>query len=103
MRYNDELSSALCDLIDVREALTEEVLNMPKDNDGTDITIGDCLDDAIAFLESISEDEPSDESDEYVCAACGQSFTDGEERDNHFNLHCERARQPEETWEGIGK
>jgi hypothetical protein len=56
MKYNNELSSTLCDLIDVREALTEEVLNMPKDNDGTDITIGDCLDDAIAFLESISED-----------------------------------------------
>lgn len=49
----DAVASALFDLYDVRNALPERIKRMPKDSDGTEITIGDCLDDAIAFLESI--------------------------------------------------
>jgi hypothetical protein len=49
------LSSALCDMYDIREALTDKIKNKPKDNEGTDITIGDCLDDVILFLEQLEE------------------------------------------------
>jgi len=49
----NDLSSALLDLYDVRNALPEAVKNLPKDSEGSEITIGDCLDDAIAFLESL--------------------------------------------------
>jgi len=51
------LSSALCDMIDIRNALSEKVKNKPKDNDGTECTIGMCIDDVILFLESLEEDE----------------------------------------------
>jgi hypothetical protein len=51
------LSSALCDMIDVRNALSKTMKNRPKDNDGTEITIGMCLDDVILFLESLEEGE----------------------------------------------
>ena len=49
----NNLQSALFDLIDVREALSTRTKNKPKDNDGTEITIGDCLDDVIEFLENL--------------------------------------------------
>jgi len=51
------LSSALCDMIDVRNALSKTMKNRPKDNDGSEITIGMCLDDVILFLESLEEGE----------------------------------------------
>jgi len=47
------LSSALCDMYDIREALSTRIKNRPKDNEGTDITIGDCIDDVILFLEQL--------------------------------------------------
>ena len=43
---------ALIDMYDIREALNEDIKNQPKDNDGTEITIGDCIDDVIYFLEN---------------------------------------------------
>jgi hypothetical protein len=49
----NSLSSALCDMYDIREALSTRIKNKPKDNDGTDITIGDCIDDVILFLEQL--------------------------------------------------
>jgi hypothetical protein len=52
---SNALSSALCDMYDIREALTDKIKNKPKDNEGTDITIGDCLDDVILFLEQLEE------------------------------------------------
>ena len=53
----DTLSSALFDLYDVRAALTRQEKQRPKDNDGSSITIGDCLDDAISFLESLENQQ----------------------------------------------
>jgi hypothetical protein len=47
------LSSALCDMYDIREALSTHIKNRPKDNEGTGITIGDCIDDVILFLEQL--------------------------------------------------
>ena len=51
----NNLSSALCDMYDIREALSQRIKNKPKDNDGTEITIGMCIDDVILFLESLEE------------------------------------------------
>jgi hypothetical protein len=48
----NDITSALFDAYDIRNALSKKILNKPKDNDGSDITIGDCLDDIITFLES---------------------------------------------------
>lgn len=53
---NDQLSNLLFDLIDIRDALPARVLKMPKDNEGTDFTIGDLLDDAIQMLEGQSDE-----------------------------------------------
>ena len=51
----DKVSSALCDMYDIREALSTRMKNKPKDNDGTEITIGDCINDVILFLEELEE------------------------------------------------
>lgn len=51
----NEISSALCDMYDIRNTLTAKVKNQPKDNDGTEITIGDCLDSVIEFLEEMEK------------------------------------------------
>jgi hypothetical protein len=49
----NELSSALCDMYDIRNALSDKVKKMPKDNEGTDYTVGECIDDVIEFLEQL--------------------------------------------------
>jgi hypothetical protein len=40
-------------MYDIRDALPQKTKNKPKDNEGTDFTIGDCIDDVILFLESL--------------------------------------------------
>ena len=58
MKLNlNDTSSALCDMYDIKRALSTKIKKQPKDNDGTEITIGDCIDDVILFLESLEEDE----------------------------------------------
>jgi hypothetical protein len=52
---SNQLSSALCDMYDIRSALSTRMKNKPKDDEGTEITIGDCLDDVILFLESLEK------------------------------------------------
>jgi hypothetical protein len=50
----ETISDLLCDANDIRNALRfakGNLLNKPKDNDGTEITIGDCLDNIIETLE----------------------------------------------------
>jgi hypothetical protein len=49
----NEVSSALCDMYDIRNALSDKVKKMPKDNEGTDYTVGECIDDVIGFLEQL--------------------------------------------------
>lgn len=48
----NHISNLLCDLYDIRRALPRNILTRPKDNEGTEFTIGDLLDDAIAMLEA---------------------------------------------------
>jgi len=80
MNQND-LSSALCDMYDIRNTLPNKVKNQPKDNDGTETTIGDCLDSVIEFLE--------DEANEAFYAYEQKLFPQGDEsnlNDNDRNL-----------------
>lgn len=49
----NQLTSAVCDLTDVIESLSQRIKNQPKDSDGTEITIGDCLHDIQVFLDSL--------------------------------------------------
>ena len=52
-----EISNLLCDLYDIREmAEYHEFGQLPKDIDGTDLTIKDLLDDAIQELEKLEND-----------------------------------------------
>lgn len=46
----NEILSAHCDLIDVRNVLSDRIKNRPKDNEGTECTIGMCLDAAIETI-----------------------------------------------------
>jgi hypothetical protein len=53
-----DIQNALCDAIDVRNVLSDRMKNRPKDNEGTECTIGMCLDDIIdtlSDLETIAE------------------------------------------------
>ena len=49
----DDVSNALFNILDVREALSKRIKNRPLDEDGSDTTIGDCLDDVVQFLETL--------------------------------------------------
>ena len=64
MDFQNEISSALFNMYDVRNMLEGmitksdidyetdiKVLDVPKDNDGTSFTIGDCIENVINFLE----------------------------------------------------
>jgi hypothetical protein len=55
MLYQNDLSNALLNLYDVRRALSAWNKGQHIDDDGTEATIGDCLDDAILFLENLEE------------------------------------------------
>ena len=58
-QYNmntEELSDILCDAHDIRNALrfaNGNLLNQPKDDEETDTTIGDCLNNIIETLENL--------------------------------------------------
>lgn len=54
----NSLNSTLRDLMDIRNALSDKVKSKPKDNDGTETTIGDCLDDAIITINSLNSIDP---------------------------------------------
>jgi len=49
------ITSALLDMYDIKNALSDDIKNQFKDNEGTDITIGDCIDDVIKTLEEVEE------------------------------------------------
>ena len=60
----NDLSSALCDIQDIKK-MSELIFvkdesgkecqykDLPKDNEGSDTTIGDCIDNVINFLEGL--------------------------------------------------
>lgn len=65
MNTNDKIDDALCDLYDVKKTLhytrdrheDMRVIDLPKDSDGTEFTIRDCLENAIHILEQLKESE----------------------------------------------
>ena len=52
---HEEIGGLLADLSDIRAALSEEVLNQLKDSEGTELTIGDLLDDQLEFLRNLEQ------------------------------------------------
>ena len=54
----NDLASAICDITDVKNTIKLLGLNEhPKDNDGTEITVSDCIADVLTFLNSLQEVE----------------------------------------------
>ena len=53
----EDIQDCLCDLYDVKRQLPKNILSMPKDNDGTDTTIADCLENVIQKLTEQEEVE----------------------------------------------
>lgn len=54
----DDIASALFDAYDIRNALSTRIKNRPKDDEGSEITIGDCIESIIEFLEQLDESTP---------------------------------------------
>ena len=55
----NDLSSALCDAYDIKDRLRAYgIKDKPKDADGSETTIGDCIEDIIHFLEQLEEYPP---------------------------------------------
>ena len=51
-------SSILADAFDVQRRLrAHNLINAPKDEDGTETTLGDCMEDIIDFLETLERSE----------------------------------------------
>jgi hypothetical protein len=74
MSFQNDVSNALLNMYDVRNKLSSAVIHTnnpeainglmkvfdtPKDNDGSSITIGDCIDDVIEMLENYDNGESS--------------------------------------------
>ena len=56
----NEIESALMDMYDIRRAIPKKVKNQPKDNEGTETTIGECIDAVIKVLEDIVMENKND-------------------------------------------
>ena len=55
----NNLSSALCDMYDVKNTIKSLGLDGElKDNEGTEATIGDCVHDVLMFLEELEAGSP---------------------------------------------
>tara|TARA_R100000963_G_scaffold9453_1_gene6271 strand:+ start:1271 stop:1477 length:207 start_codon:yes stop_codon:yes gene_type:complete len=54
---NNDITSAICDMEDIKATIKKKGLqDIPKDNDGTEITLGDCIDDVLDYLLNIEYD-----------------------------------------------
>ena len=53
MAFNEmNIKDMLCDMYDIqRQVKQAKIFNNPKDNDGTSLTIGDCIENVIDQLE----------------------------------------------------
>ena len=51
---DNELTSVICDMEDIKTVVKRNGLwNYPKDNDGTETTVGDCVNDVLNYLLSM--------------------------------------------------
>ena len=54
----NEVSNAVLNMYDIRDALSKRAKNKPLNDDtGSDYSIGDCIDDVILFLEGLEVTE----------------------------------------------
>lgn len=54
MLDQNEVSNAVLNMYDIRDALSKHAKSKPlHDDTGSDYSVGDCIDDVILFLESI--------------------------------------------------
>lgn len=93
----DTISDLLCDARDVRESLRVtfwggNLLNLPKDNDGTETTIGDCLDNIIEALEENEKSEALD-PDVINITWTSQDIIDHARDGMDIDLTIEQARE----------
>ena len=52
----NDLSSALCDAYDIKDRLRAyDIKDKPKDTEGSETTVGDCINDIIDFLEELEK------------------------------------------------
>ena len=57
----NNLSSALFDMYDLKNNFhIKKISHFPKDNDGTETTIIDCIDTVIDFLEQLEEENKNE-------------------------------------------
>ena len=54
----DEISSAMFDMLDIKKSLSKRIKNKLKDEEGTETTIGDCIDSVIETLERLEATNP---------------------------------------------
>ncbi len=60
-----KLSDAVCNIYDVKNTISSVGLNnLVKDNEGTEITIGDCIHDILLFLEELEANSPYKDDDD---------------------------------------
>ena len=62
----NELNSVSVDLHDVMKAIPEKIRNKPKDTEGTEITIGECLDDIRSFINGLLTQVKGDRSSHWL-------------------------------------
>ena len=55
MNLND-IQSGLFDMYDIRRAVPRNIQNQPKDSDGTETPIGECIESVIQLLENLEQD-----------------------------------------------
>ena len=51
----NKLTSAICDMEDIKRIIPKKVKSLPKDNEGTEYTIGECIDDVLEYLKEMEE------------------------------------------------
>ena len=54
--YENKLTSAICDIEDVKRSIPKGIKSLPKDYDGTEYTIGECINDVLEFLKELESD-----------------------------------------------
>ena len=58
---SDKLQEVLCDIYDIQNmARLDGFGKLPKDNEGTEFTIDDCIDNVLSYLEQIEKREGVD-------------------------------------------
>ena len=56
VKMSEDINDALCDAYDIQKSFDfKKIADRPKDNDGTSITLKDCIDNIVYRLEALKE------------------------------------------------